>query len=109
MSPSVIYPRSMKDLVTAVSNGNTEGMREALRSGADIDACHQSGDTALTTAVDMGHLDAVRFLLEARADVVHGATRSTRRCTSPPAEHMSSTTWSLFSFNPARLGLHWCA
>eukprot|EP00058_Branchiostoma_floridae_P015934 XP_002601422.1 hypothetical protein BRAFLDRAFT_81285 [Branchiostoma floridae] len=67
--------RANRDLVYAAENGSLEGVKAALKAGADIDyeepASHTSViGTALFIACDKGHVDIVRLLLRKGASLV---------------------------------------
>jgi ankyrin repeat protein len=59
--------QSDDDLIQAAANGDTNGMRSRLAKQADPDSVDSDGDTALACAVEGGHLDAARVLLDAGA------------------------------------------
>jgi ankyrin repeat protein len=54
-------------LVAAVRSGDVRAMERILDAGAPVDATFR-GQTALTTAVSLGHGDIVRLLLDRGAD-----------------------------------------
>ncbi len=58
-----------EQLWQAASAGDLNGIAEALRSGADVNARGTYGDTALNEAAEYGHLEAVRRLIEAGANI----------------------------------------
>jgi len=66
-------------LLLAAKAGDLEGVRVALKDGADINVSNTSGETALFLAADQGQLDVVKFFLEKGAlvntkDSTYGAT-----------------------------------
>ncbi len=56
-------------------------MEYLLSSGAEINASHREGYTALQNAAWMGQLDAVTFLVENGADVTQHESRAIKRAT----------------------------
>jgi ankyrin repeat protein len=56
-------------LLQAAADGSLEGVKEALRQGADVNARAQFGDTALNLAAEHGHKDVVQCLLDKGADI----------------------------------------
>lgn len=58
-----------QELLRAASQGNLEGVVQALANGADVNARGMFGDTALNEAAEYGHLDVVRHLLDAGVDL----------------------------------------
>lgn len=57
------------DLLRAASAGNLDGVDEALRQGADVNARGEFGDAALNLAAERGHAGIVQRLLQSGADV----------------------------------------
>lgn len=65
--------RANKKLFTCARKGDLNGVREALNSGADINA-QERGRTALHNAAQYGHIKVCDFLMDNGLDVdVHGA------------------------------------
>lgn len=58
-----------QQLLQAASEGNLNGVTEALKKGADVNARGPFGDTALNQAAEYGHTEVVKRLLEAGADI----------------------------------------
>jgi ankyrin repeat protein len=58
-------------LLEAAAEGSLEGVEEALRQGADVNARRQFGDTALNLAAEHGHKEIVQHLLDKGADIHH--------------------------------------
>jgi ankyrin repeat protein len=58
-------------LSMAASANDVEGMKRALASGADINSTVLDGKTPLIFAAFLGHIEAVRFLIERKADLNH--------------------------------------
>ncbi len=58
-----------QQLQQAASEGNAGGISEALKSGANVNARGEFGDTALNQAAQHGRLDAAKLLVEAGADI----------------------------------------
>ncbi len=56
-------------LLEAAADGSLEGVEEALRQGADVNARAQFGDAALNLAAEHGHKHVVQYLLEKGADI----------------------------------------
>ncbi len=56
-------------LLVAASDGNLEGVEEALQQGADINARGEFGDAALNLAAEHGHKEVVQRLLDKGADI----------------------------------------
>ena len=55
-------------LLVAASRGDLQGVQQALRSGAFIDARDEAGRTALMRAAGQGHTAVVHYLLRMGAD-----------------------------------------
>jgi ankyrin repeat protein len=53
----------------AVTRGDVEAIRQQLRSGADINARDQYGQTALMLAAHHGHYEVVEALVASGADL----------------------------------------
>ena len=58
-------------LLTAAANGSVRGARVSLQQGAAVNARDADGRTAVSIAAEQGHMQLLRCLLEANADVVH--------------------------------------
>lgn len=58
-----------KTLFLAARNGDLEGVKEALKNGADLEAKESYGDTALNLAAENGHLEIVKYLIETGANI----------------------------------------
>lgn len=56
-------PHPDMDLLRAAEHGDLDRVREALDSGANIDARHTNNDTPLIIAVREGHAEIVEYLL----------------------------------------------
>ena len=56
-------------LLEAASDGSLEGVEEALRLGAEVNARGEFGDAALNLAAERGHKDVVQRLLDKGADI----------------------------------------
>lgn len=50
-------------------NGNVDGVRESICSGAELNAIDNIGGTALNWAARAGHLEVMKILVEEGADV----------------------------------------
>ncbi len=61
--------KTSKVLFLAVRNGDLDGVKEALKNGADIEAKESYGDTALNIAAENGHLEIVKYLIESGANI----------------------------------------
>jgi hypothetical protein len=57
------------DLLTAAKQGDTNQVKDLLDRGADVNAKHKGGQTALMYAVIKGHTDTIKILLDKGADV----------------------------------------
>lgn len=55
-------------VLRAALTGDATKVREAISTGADVNAWDEHGMTPLLSAVFIGNVDAVRLLLEAGAD-----------------------------------------
>ncbi len=55
-------------LWAAARKGDIAAIEQVLKAGVDVNAKTPYGATALSFAVDRGHLDVVRFLLSSKAD-----------------------------------------
>ncbi len=55
-------------LMSVVTQGNTEGVKQALKKGADVNAPDTKGFTPLMAAADKGFTPIVQLLLEKGAD-----------------------------------------
>ncbi|MDQ0642959.1 ankyrin repeat domain-containing protein [Microbacterium murale] len=66
--PGVNTPAEQR-LLAAASTGDVEGVRTALRDGADLETRGENGMTALIIAAKANHVEAARTLIEAGADV----------------------------------------
>ena len=58
-----------KDLIYAATFGDVEGVRAALRAGANPNAVDASRSSPLRAAAERGHLEIVQLLVDAGADV----------------------------------------
>lgn len=56
-------------LLESARNGDFEGVKAALKDGADINAKEKYGDTVLNLCAENGHLDIVKYLAESGADI----------------------------------------
>jgi ankyrin repeat protein len=56
-------------LLEAASDGNLDGVEEALQQGADVNARGALGDAALNLAAQRGHKEVVQRLLDKGADI----------------------------------------
>lgn len=54
---------------TFLNENNAQGVRQAIEAGANVNAHHQHGKTALMKAAARGHVEIVKILLDAQADV----------------------------------------
>jgi ankyrin repeat protein len=57
------------DLLTAAKQGDTNQVKDLLDRGADVNAKHKGGQTALMYATFKGHTDTIKILLDRGADV----------------------------------------
>lgn len=57
-----------RQLLSAAEFGETAKMAELIAQGADVNARHTNNDTPLHIAAREGHLDAVKLLIEKKAD-----------------------------------------
>ena len=70
------------DVVTAVRDGNIEGLRQFLQTGGDLHA-DGFGELLLDFAVRHGHLEIVRLLLDSGVDP-NGKSSQSREWFRPP-------------------------
>ncbi len=69
LSAAEEYRHGHTALMQAALDGNTEGVRELIRQGADINRRDDNGRTALMFAVVNRHYETMKVLLEHGADV----------------------------------------
>jgi ankyrin repeat protein len=58
-----------KQLLDAAWDGDLEKVKEALRTGADVNAMEEYGSPALHKAAGQGHYEVVEFLVANGADI----------------------------------------
>jgi hypothetical protein len=68
ITPTVLAASAQKNLYQAAEQGNERAIRNALKSGADVDKQDKDGWTALIFAATQGHEIAVDLLLKEGAD-----------------------------------------
>lgn len=61
--------KNEKALFQAARDGDLNGVKDALKNGADIEAKESYGDTALNLAAENGHLELVKYLIETGANI----------------------------------------
>ena len=66
---TMIAKQAKNNLWVAVALGHTKSVRKLLRKGYEVNATDYSGTTPLQSASAFGHLQVVRILIEAGADV----------------------------------------
>ena len=67
LSISTSYAGNLNsDLLTAAKQGDTNQVRDLLDRGADVNAKHKGGQTALMYAGFKGHIDTIKVLLDKR-------------------------------------------
>src|SRR3990167_4462819 len=66
-----LFSEPNEDLLDAAKVGDSAGVEDAIRAGADIDAVDINGDTTLIYAAASGRTDTVKLLLDRGADVNH--------------------------------------
>jgi hypothetical protein len=59
----------MDSLISAAKHGDLIALRQAVHSGADLDCTDSQGWTPLFHAAGRGDIEAVKFLVQAGADV----------------------------------------
>lgn len=64
-----VYDNGETLLIRAVSEGETNFVKDLVKAGADVNKPANEGETPLITAVCVNQADTVRLLLEAGADV----------------------------------------
>ena len=59
-------------IIDAARRGDVVAIEQLLEQGSDVNAARGDGMTALHFAAELGHVEAVRILLRAGADVAAG-------------------------------------
>ncbi len=68
-TPAAAQEPEIPALVLAAASGDLASARRAIQEKCDVDARDPQGATALLWAVDKGHSDLIRFLIDVGADV----------------------------------------
>lgn len=61
--------KNNKELFLAARNGDLNGVKAAMKNGADLEAKESYGDTALNLAAENGHFEIVKYLIETGANI----------------------------------------
>jgi len=69
-------------LVLAARQGNLEAVKTLADSGADLNKPSGDGSSAIVVAVQNGHYDVARYLVERAPTSIWPMKRAGRRCTS---------------------------
>ncbi len=67
--PSPVLADDKDDLFEAVRQGNIGKVKALLDKGTDVNTKNEYGATAIIYAVEKGHLDVIKLLIERKADL----------------------------------------